>query len=70
MGGGECARECWRGQTRSGTCVEGGKVMKSGTEVARGIEPPTCGLQNPSEANLPTQQAPDKIGKSLDGSQD
>jgi len=38
-------------------------------ELARGIEPPTCGLQNPNEANLPTQQTPDKIGESLDGSQ-
>ena len=38
-------------------------------ELARGIEPPTCGLQNPTEANLPSQQTPDKIGESLDGSQ-
>jgi len=45
-------------------------IAEEAAELARGIEPPTCGLQNPSEANLPTQQAPDKIGESLDGSQD
>ena len=36
-GGGECALRCWRGHKCSGKCEEGGKVMKCGTELARGI---------------------------------
>jgi hypothetical protein len=37
-------------------------------ELARGIEPPTCGLQKPIEAIFSDQESPDKIDESLEGS--
>ena len=36
--------------------------------LARGIDPPTRGLQNPTETISPDQQSAGKTGKSLDGS--
>jgi hypothetical protein len=37
-------------------------------ELARGIEPPTCGLQKPTEPTLPDRESTDKIDETLDGS--
>ena len=36
--------------------------------AGRGIEPPTCGLQKPTEAISSDQESPDKIDERLDGS--
>ena len=36
--------------------------------LTRGIEPPTCGLQKPTDEVSPAQETSDKTGKSLDGS--
>ena len=43
-------------------------IAESGLELARGIEPPTCGLQKPSEPKMADQEPPDNTGESLDGS--
>ncbi len=37
-------------------------------ELARGIEPPTYGLQKPIESISPYRESPDKIDETLDGS--
>jgi hypothetical protein len=37
-------------------------------ELARGIEPSTCGLQKPNEAIPSDQESPDKTDESLEGS--
>jgi hypothetical protein len=37
-------------------------------ELARGIEPPTCGLQKPNEAIPSDKKNLDKVDESLDGS--
>jgi hypothetical protein len=37
-------------------------------ELARGIEPPTCGLQKPTESILPDRECLDKMDETLDGS--
>jgi hypothetical protein len=37
-------------------------------ELARGIEPPTCGLQKPTEAIPSDEENPGNIDESLDGS--
>jgi hypothetical protein len=35
-------------------------------ELARGIEPPTCGLQKPIDSNLPEWKGIDEQGKRHD----
>jgi hypothetical protein len=37
-------------------------------ELVRGIEPPTCGLQNPNDAISSDEESPGKIDESPDGS--
>jgi len=37
-------------------------------ELARGIEPPTCGLQKPTEPISSDRENLDKMDESLDGS--
>jgi len=37
-------------------------------ELARGIEPPTGGLQKPTEPTSPVRESLDKMDESLDGS--
>jgi hypothetical protein len=37
-------------------------------ELARGIEPPTCGLQKPNEPFSADIEGPDKVDESLEGS--
>jgi len=43
-------------------------IAEGGMELARGIEPPTCGLQKPSEAISSDRESPDKIDEPIDGS--
>jgi hypothetical protein len=37
-------------------------------ELARGIEPPTCGLQKPTESMSAYKEDPDNVDESLEGS--
>jgi hypothetical protein len=39
-------------------------------ELARGIEPPTCGLQKPTEAVSSNEESTDRIDKNIDGSEE
>ena len=47
---------------------ESRQPCRTGMELARGIEPPTCGLQKPTESTLPDRESIDKIGETVDGS--
>jgi len=40
-GGGGCVGLGWHGHSGSGTYVEGDKVIKGGTELTIGLQPPT-----------------------------
>jgi hypothetical protein len=57
-------------QGESSGSVSNQEVGSSGEtmELARGIEPPTCGLQKPTDSISAYIEDPDKVDESLDGS--
>ena len=56
-----------RGESSSSVSRKEVQLSAEVMELARGIEPPTCGLQKPTEAIPSDQESSDKSDESLDG---